>query len=68
MLIGVPAETRPGETRVAATAETVKKLVAASTPCWCSRGGAGCQPDDEMYVAAARRSAPRAQALAAEMC
>jgi len=28
MRIGVPAETRPGETRVAATAETVKKLVA----------------------------------------
>ena len=29
MLIGVPAESRPGETRVAATAETIKKLVAA---------------------------------------
>ena len=29
MRIGVPAETRAGETRVAATAETVKKLVAA---------------------------------------
>ena len=29
MRIGVPAETRSGETRVAATAETVKKLVAA---------------------------------------
>ena len=29
MLIGIPAETRAGETRVAATAETVKKLVAA---------------------------------------
>ena len=29
MLIGVPAETRDGETRVAATAETVKKLVAS---------------------------------------
>jgi NAD(P) transhydrogenase subunit alpha len=29
MRIGVPLETRPGETRVAATAETVKKLVAA---------------------------------------
>jgi NAD/NADP transhydrogenase alpha subunit len=26
MRIGVPAETRPGETRVAATPETVKKL------------------------------------------
>ena len=29
MKIGIPAETRPGETRVAATPETVKKLVAA---------------------------------------
>jgi NAD(P) transhydrogenase subunit alpha len=27
MKIGVPAETRPGESRVAATPETVKKLV-----------------------------------------
>ena len=27
MRIGIPAETRPGETRVAATPETVKKLV-----------------------------------------
>ena len=30
MRIGVPAETRPGETRVAATPETVKKLAAKS--------------------------------------
>ena len=29
MRIGIPAETRPGETRVAATPETIKKLVAA---------------------------------------
>ncbi len=29
MRLGVPAETRAGETRVAATAETIKKLVAA---------------------------------------
>jgi len=29
MRIGIPAETRPGEVRVAATADTVKKLVAA---------------------------------------
>ncbi|MEN9867250.1 MAG: Alanine dehydrogenase/PNT, N-terminal domain, partial [Pseudomonadota bacterium] len=27
MRIGIPAETRPGETRVAATPETVKKLL-----------------------------------------
>lgn len=29
MKIGIPAETRPGETRVAATPETIKKLLAA---------------------------------------
>ena len=29
MRIGIPAETRPGETRVAATPETVRKLIAA---------------------------------------
>ena len=29
MLIGIPRETRPGETRVAATPETVKKLAAS---------------------------------------
>ncbi|MDP9109758.1 MAG: NAD(P)(+) transhydrogenase (Re/Si-specific) subunit alpha, partial [Pseudomonadota bacterium] len=28
MRIGIPAETRQGETRVAATPETVKKLIA----------------------------------------
>lgn len=31
MRIGIPAETRPGETRVAATPETVKKLAARHT-------------------------------------
>ena len=29
MIIGIPRETRPGETRVAATPETVKKLAAS---------------------------------------
>ena len=29
MRIGVPAETRPGETRVAVTPETIRKLIAA---------------------------------------
>ncbi|MEY3899376.1 MAG: hypothetical protein RI962_531, partial [Pseudomonadota bacterium] len=29
MRIGIPAETRQGETRVAATPETIKKLIAA---------------------------------------
>ncbi len=34
MLIGIPAESRPGETRVAATADTLEKLTAA--------GGGAC--------------------------
>ncbi|MEN9317301.1 MAG: Alanine dehydrogenase/PNT, N-terminal domain, partial [Pseudomonadota bacterium] len=29
MLIGIPTETRSGETRVASTAETVKKMTGA---------------------------------------
>jgi H+-translocating NAD(P) transhydrogenase subunit alpha len=44
MKIGVPAETRPGETRVAATAETVKKLVAGKHEVLVSRAPA-CRPD-----------------------
>ncbi len=38
MHIGVPAETRPGETRVAATAETVKKLVGQGNKVTVARG------------------------------
>ena len=41
MRIGIPAETRPGETRVAATPETVKKLLAGKHQVvslqWCLR-------------------------------
>ena len=40
MLIGVPAETLPGETRIAVTAETVKKLVADGHQV-CVQTGAG---------------------------
>jgi hypothetical protein len=41
MRIGVPAETRPGETRVAATPETVKKLAAGGKQQLLVQSGAG---------------------------
>lgn len=41
MQIGIPAETRAGETRVAATPETVKKLVAGGHHKVCVQSGAG---------------------------
>ena len=44
MRIGIPTEIRPGETRVAATPETVKKLAAELTKMGCdiiSGGGPG---------------------------
>src|SRR5206468_2097538 len=41
MIIGVPAETRPGETRVAATPETVKKLAAGGRHAILVQSGAG---------------------------
>ena len=52
MRIGIPAETRPGETRVAATPETVKKLAAKHQVV--VQAGAGLQASipDEAYAAA----------------
>jgi H+-translocating NAD(P) transhydrogenase subunit alpha len=52
MRIGIPAETRPGETRVAATPETVKKL--AGKHQLLVQSGAGLQASitDEAYAAA----------------
>ncbi|WP_454776590.1 Re/Si-specific NAD(P)(+) transhydrogenase subunit alpha [Janthinobacterium tructae] len=52
MRIGIPAETRPGETRVAATPETVKKLAAKHQII--VQAGAGLQASipDEAYAAA----------------
>ena len=68
MLIGVPAETRPGETRVAATAETVKKLVAGKHSVLVQSGaGLASSQTDEMYVAAGAQIGTAAQALGAEM-
>ena len=53
MIIGVPAETRPGETRVAATPETVKKLITGGHSVLVQSGaGSGASIPDEAYTAA----------------
>jgi NAD(P) transhydrogenase subunit alpha len=54
MRIGIPAETEPGETRVAATPETVKKLTAGGRHTVIVENGAGIGASitDEAFVAA----------------
>src|SRR5262245_56400772 len=56
MLIGIPAEVHPGETRVAATPETVKKLTAGGRHTVLVEAGAGTRaamPDDAFVAAGA---------------
>jgi NAD(P) transhydrogenase subunit alpha len=56
MRIGVPAETRPGETRVAATPETVKKLAGGGKHTVLVQSGAGVAaavPDADFQAAGA---------------
>ncbi|MFT5533171.1 MAG: NAD(P) transhydrogenase subunit alpha [Burkholderiaceae bacterium] len=68
MKIGIPAETRNGETRVAATPETVKKLVAAKhTVVVQSGAGVSASVTDESYVAAGATIGSAAEAFAAAM-
>ncbi len=53
MRIGIPAETRAGETRVAATPETVKKMLAAGHAVMVQQGaGTGASIPDADYQAA----------------
>jgi NAD(P) transhydrogenase subunit alpha len=52
MRIGIPAETRPGETRVAATPETVKKLSSKHQVVVQSGAGLHAAVTDEAYAAA----------------
>lgn len=52
MQIGIPAETRPGETRVAATPETVKKLAAKNEVRVQAGAGGGSSIRDADYQAA----------------
>jgi NAD(P) transhydrogenase subunit alpha len=68
MRIGIPAETRPGETRVAATPETVKKLVAQKHQV-VVQSGAGIQSSvtDEAYAAAGAQLGSAAHAFECEM-
>jgi NAD(P) transhydrogenase subunit alpha len=67
MRIGVPAESRPGETRVAATPETIKKLSAKHE--FIVQAGAGVRASitDEAYSAAGARIASAEEAYAAEL-
>ena len=69
MLIGIPRETRPGETRVAATPETVKKLAASGKHAIVVESGAGVASaiPDEQYVAAGATIGSAAQALGADI-
>ena len=68
MLIGVPLETAPGETRVAATPETVKKLKAQGHTLRVQSGaGVAASCTDEAYQAAGAEIADRAGAFAAEL-
>ena len=69
MLIGIPRETRPGETRVAATPETVKKLVASGKHEAAVESAAGTASSipDAAYEAAGARIVGTRDALAADL-
>jgi NAD(P) transhydrogenase subunit alpha len=67
MRIGVPAETRPGETRVAATPETVKKLAAIHQVVVQAGAGVAASMVDDAYVAAGATIGSAADALGAEL-
>lgn len=68
MKLGIPAETRSNETRVAATPETVKKLTAAGKHAVLIQSGAGMRasiPDDQ-YAAAGGTIVPSAAQVYAD--
>jgi NAD(P) transhydrogenase subunit alpha len=67
MRIGIPAETRPGETRVAATPETVKKLAAKHQVIVESGAGLKASIIDDAYVAAGAVIGTAADAFGAEV-
>ncbi|EOX6790426.1 NADP transhydrogenase subunit alpha [Pseudomonas aeruginosa] len=68
MLIGVPAETLPGETRVAVTPETARKLVASGNPVRVQSGaGTAASATDAAYQAAGAEITDRAGALGADI-
>ncbi len=67
MRIGIPAETRPGETRVAATPETVKKLAAKHQVIVQAGAGVMASVVDEAYVAAGAQIGSAADAFGCEV-
>ncbi|QNK70821.1 Re/Si-specific NAD(P)(+) transhydrogenase subunit alpha [Variovorax sp. PAMC26660] len=68
MLIGVPAETLAGETRVAVTPETVKKLLASGHTVRVQSGaGVAASVTDAAYQAAGAEITDQAGALSADM-
>jgi len=68
MRIGVPAETRPGETRVALTPETAKKLKAQGHSLHVQSGaGLAASVTDDAYLAAGAEVTDAAGALACDM-
>ena len=69
MIIGIPRETLPGETRVAATPETVKKLAAsAKHPIIVEAGaGAGSSIPEAEFQAAGARIGSAAETLGADI-
>jgi NAD(P) transhydrogenase subunit alpha len=67
MRIGIPAETRSGETRVAATPETVKKLAAKHQIIVQSGAGLTASVTDEAYAAAGAQIGTAAEAFGAEV-
>jgi H+-translocating NAD(P) transhydrogenase subunit alpha len=67
MRIGIPAETRPGETRVAATPETVKKLAAKHQVLVQSGAGVHASVPDAAYEAAGAGIVDAATAFGADM-
>ena len=68
MRIGVPAETVAGETRVAATPETVKKLVAQGHAIHVQAGaGLSASATDDAYVAAGAEIVDAKSAFSAEL-
>jgi len=67
MRIGIPAETRPGETRVAATPETVKKLAAKHQIFVQAGAGAQASITDDAFAAAGASIVGAAEALGADI-
>jgi len=67
MRISIPAETRPGETRVAATPETVKKLAAKHQVLVQAGAGLASSVTDAAYAAAGAQIVSAAEAWAAEV-